>query len=94
LRHGRLERFGLFLRHDRVQMGKDEIGIESTDLEQRKSTVAVIPQSNLSSGRYIATSWRFAPRGARVQTQCVLVCRYSPEKENKHNVKHERRAPL
>jgi hypothetical protein len=84
-KHNALDRFGINLIHRHFDLQEGEVALESTDLESRRQTVEVVPESVVFApgSNVIATQWVFGTKGEGMA--CKLYCNYS---DYAHTTRH------
>jgi len=76
VRHGYTHRFGICLLHKHFDLGNDEVLMETTDGNTRKSTLAVERRGEQLTNS-IETMWKFSDKsGPLAVTKCVARCHY------------------
>src|SRR5262245_6568278 len=86
-RHGKLDRFGVTLLPQQLELGPDE-RVEATDPDTR--TTVIKPGPRVRDGKTLETAWMFGGLDAMGQplVTCHLVCRWNgPDHQVHHDVR-------
>jgi hypothetical protein len=76
VRHGYTHRFGICLLHKHFDLANDEVLMETTDANARRSTL-VVERRGEQLTNSIETMWKFSDKsGPLVVTKCVARCHY------------------
>lgn len=76
-KHNKLGRFGINLIHKHFDIADDEVALETSDEENRTSTIQVLKRAELDGQNSVPTSWRFSDDGASPEIRCHTECKSS-----------------
>jgi len=76
LKHGAVDRFGVFLVHKHFELEPYEYVLEETDEDERVQTLTV-QRGDDPDQNTIQTMWQFQQDGETAVTKCVLRCNYN-----------------
>jgi hypothetical protein len=76
-KHGKLERFGVFLAHKHFDMTDGEILVEETDTDNRVQTI--MPACRGNTMNTIETNWMLRDHDRETMVRCVVECLFSTQ---------------
>ncbi|WP_150049202.1 hypothetical protein [Methylomonas rhizoryzae] len=88
-KHGKLDRFALYLVHKHFDLSEDEILCEYTDPESR--TLTMIPKNKMEIPGHVETTWMLNEIGPL--TACIYAC-YWPLCKASHNGRYRELLPI